>query len=122
MEALPDHALTRLFVLHPDPWPKTRHHKRRMISPWFFAEAARLHPLVFIVPPLVGWAVLRPVLAAFDVIPDDFRPLRRLPGWAWALLAAAMFVLWGLRLAGFCGGHPDPVDLTAGVLSRHLLF
>ena len=42
MEALPDQALTRLFVLHPDPWPKTRHHKRRMISPWFFAEAARL--------------------------------------------------------------------------------
>ncbi len=42
MEALPDASLARLFVLHPDPWPKTRHHKRRMISPWFFAEAARL--------------------------------------------------------------------------------
>ncbi len=42
MEALPDHSLNRLFVLHPDPWPKARHHKRRMISPWFFAEAERL--------------------------------------------------------------------------------
>ena len=42
LEALPDAALSRLFVLHPDPWPKKRHHKRRMISPWFFAEAARL--------------------------------------------------------------------------------
>ncbi|MHA7870950.1 MAG: tRNA (guanosine(46)-N7)-methyltransferase TrmB [Hyphococcus sp.] len=42
MEALPDASLSRLFVLHPDPWPKKRHHKRRMISPWFFAEAARL--------------------------------------------------------------------------------
>ena len=42
MEALPDKSLARIFVLHPDPWPKARHHKRRMISPWFFAEAARL--------------------------------------------------------------------------------
>lgn len=42
MEALPDASLSRIFVLHPDPWPKKRHFKRRMISPWFFAEAARL--------------------------------------------------------------------------------
>ncbi len=42
MEALPDRSLTRMFVLHPDPWPKARHHKRRMISPWFFGEAERL--------------------------------------------------------------------------------
>lgn len=42
MEALADASLSRIFVLHPDPWPKKRHHKRRMISPWFFAEAARL--------------------------------------------------------------------------------
>jgi tRNA (guanine-N7-)-methyltransferase len=42
IEALPDGCLQRLFVLHPDPWPKKRHHKRRMISPWFFGEAARL--------------------------------------------------------------------------------
>lgn len=42
IEALRDASLTRIYVLHPDPWPKKRHHKRRMISPWFFAEAARL--------------------------------------------------------------------------------
>lgn len=42
IEALPDASLTRIFVLHPDPWPKKRHYKRRMISPWFFGEAARL--------------------------------------------------------------------------------
>ncbi len=42
LECLPGHCLTRLFVLHPDPWPKSRHHKRRMISPWFFEQAARL--------------------------------------------------------------------------------
>ena len=42
MEAIPTASLSRLFVLHPDPWPKKRHFKRRMISPWFFIEAARL--------------------------------------------------------------------------------
>lgn len=42
MEALPDASLSRVYVLHPDPWPKRRHFKRRMISPWFLAEAARL--------------------------------------------------------------------------------
>lgn len=42
IEALPADSLSRIYVLHPDPWPKKRHYKRRMISPWFFAEAARL--------------------------------------------------------------------------------
>jgi tRNA (guanine-N7-)-methyltransferase len=42
IEALPAASLSRLYVLHPDPWPKKRHFKRRMISPWFLAEAARL--------------------------------------------------------------------------------
>jgi len=42
LEALPAASLNRLFVLHPDPWPKKRHYKRRMISPWFFETAARL--------------------------------------------------------------------------------
>jgi tRNA (guanine-N7-)-methyltransferase len=42
MEALPSGRFSRIFVLHPDPWPKKRHYKRRMISPWFFGEAARL--------------------------------------------------------------------------------
>ena len=42
MTAIPDGALERIFVLHPDPWPKTRHHKRRMISAPFLKEAARL--------------------------------------------------------------------------------
>jgi tRNA (guanine-N7-)-methyltransferase len=31
-----------MFVLFPDPWPKLRHHKRRLLSPAFVAEAARL--------------------------------------------------------------------------------
>ena len=32
LAALPDRALGRVFILFPDPWPKQRHHKRRLIS------------------------------------------------------------------------------------------
>ena len=30
--ALPDASLGRVFILFPDPWPKTRHHKRRFVQ------------------------------------------------------------------------------------------
>jgi len=40
--ALPDACLERIFVLFPDPWPKTRHHKRRIVNPATLAEFARL--------------------------------------------------------------------------------
>ncbi len=32
LPALPDVSIGRLFLLFPDPWPKTRHHKRRFIN------------------------------------------------------------------------------------------
>ena len=33
LAALPPASLARVFILFPDPWPKTRHHKRRIIVP-----------------------------------------------------------------------------------------
>jgi len=30
---LPDASLDRVYLLHPDPWPKARHAKRRMMNP-----------------------------------------------------------------------------------------
>src|SRR5690606_18587460 len=33
IDALPDASISRAFVLHPDPWPKARHHKRRFVAP-----------------------------------------------------------------------------------------
>ncbi|HWI27011.1 MAG TPA: tRNA (guanosine(46)-N7)-methyltransferase TrmB [Stellaceae bacterium] len=32
LAALPEASLQRVFILFPDPWPKLRHHKRRMVS------------------------------------------------------------------------------------------
>jgi tRNA (guanine-N7-)-methyltransferase len=39
---LPDGCAARVFILFPDPWPKTRHHKRRLIQADTVAELARV--------------------------------------------------------------------------------
>ncbi len=39
---LPDASIARLFLLFPDPWPKTRHHRRRFIGPDTVALLARI--------------------------------------------------------------------------------
>ena len=42
MAALPERSLDRVFILFPDPWPKTRHHKRRLIQHTSLARLAAL--------------------------------------------------------------------------------
>jgi tRNA (guanine-N7-)-methyltransferase len=42
VEALPDASLGRVFLLFPDPWPKTRHHKRRFIQTAMLDQLARV--------------------------------------------------------------------------------
>jgi tRNA (guanine-N7-)-methyltransferase len=42
LASLPDAALSRVFILFPDPWPKARHHKRRLIQTDTAAELARV--------------------------------------------------------------------------------
>lgn len=32
-DVIPDAALSRVFLLYPDPWPKKRHHRRRFVTP-----------------------------------------------------------------------------------------
>jgi tRNA (guanine-N7-)-methyltransferase len=39
---LPEASLERIFILFPDPWPKTRHHKRRLIQAETIAELGRV--------------------------------------------------------------------------------
>lgn len=42
IDALPDASLGRVFVLFPDPWPKTRHHKRRFVQMDLLDRLARV--------------------------------------------------------------------------------
>lgn len=42
IDALPDASLGRVFILFPDPWPKTRHHKRRFVQSEMLDALARV--------------------------------------------------------------------------------
>ena len=42
IDRLPDASLDRVFLLHPDPWPKFRHAKRRFVNPGPLAMLARV--------------------------------------------------------------------------------
>jgi tRNA (guanine-N7-)-methyltransferase len=62
---LPDGCIDRVFILFPDPWPKARHNKRRIVQPEMIAELARVMrpgaPLRFAsdVAHYVDWALER---------------------------------------------------------------
>jgi tRNA (guanine-N7-)-methyltransferase len=40
-ERIPDESLAAVHLFFPDPWPKKRHHKRRLVQPDFAALVAR---------------------------------------------------------------------------------
>ena len=42
ISGISDATIDRVFILFPDPWPKARHHKRRLVSSAFVAELARI--------------------------------------------------------------------------------
>ena len=42
IEAVPDAFFSRVFVLYPDPWPKRRHNKRRLIAQGVIDALARV--------------------------------------------------------------------------------
>jgi tRNA (guanine-N7-)-methyltransferase len=42
IDALPDNSVGRCFILFPDPWPKSRHHRRRFICADTTAALARV--------------------------------------------------------------------------------
>jgi tRNA (guanine-N7-)-methyltransferase len=42
IDALPDASIARAFILFPDPWPKTKHHKRRVINEGNLKQLSRV--------------------------------------------------------------------------------
>ncbi len=58
----PRASLAALHVYHPDPWPKTRHHKRRLFQPAFVAAA------VDCLAPGARWAVQTDHAEYFEII------------------------------------------------------
>ncbi len=80
LERLPDASLERVYLLHPDPWPKARHAKRRFANPGpLKLVAAKLKPggefrLGTDHPVYCRWAVMQ--MAARP----EFRWLAETPG------------------------------------------
>ena len=93
LDRLPDASLDRVFLLHPDPWPKARHAKRRFANPGPLAIIARVlkpggefrlgtdHPvycrwamLQMAQLPHFDWLAESPV--DFQVRPDDWPQTR----------------------------------------------
>ena len=86
------------------------------------AESLALHPLAPLAAPLVGWALARPALVRAGWLREaSFDPLRLVPTGAWMALAVAVVAVWGLRLGGALGGHPDGFHPELGLLGRLVL-
>ena len=79
VEAAPDAFFSRVFILYPDPWPKRRHHKRRVVGAAMIEALARV---------MRGGAELR---FATDV--DDYA------GWTLARFLASAHFRWAARSA-----------------------
>lgn len=43
IEQMPDQSVDSIFILFPDPWPKARHNKRRLVNPQTLAMLHRIH-------------------------------------------------------------------------------
>jgi len=85
LRALPDAALTKLFLMFPDPWPKARHAKRRFVHPAALPEIAR------VLRPGAEWRIasdhpvyqawVAEVLAAQELFIVPLPATERPPGW-----------------------------------------
>ncbi len=89
LEWLPASSLARVIVLYPDPWPKRRHQKRRLISAKTLVKLAKLMrpgAELWLATDIAGYAVssLAAILSSDDFEwiadgPEDWR--RPFPDW-----------------------------------------
>lgn len=80
---LPAGSVHEVWTYFPDPWPKSKHHKRRIVNPPFADVVARLLPAGGVWRLATDWAAygehMRTVLDAddrFDLASTDRAPLR----------------------------------------------
>ena len=110
LDALPDESLEAVYLLYPDPWPKTRHHKRRFVSPENLTAIHR---------------VLRPGGMFFlasdiaDYIDWSLVHIRRHGGFDWPVSRADD---WRLPPPGWPGTRYEEKALAAGRKASYLRF
>jgi tRNA (guanine-N7-)-methyltransferase len=82
MARLPDASLARIFILFPDPWPKARHLKRRLVQAETVAEFARLLASGGVLRFATDWAAYADwALARFTASPDFRWTAERADDW-----------------------------------------
>src|SRR5690606_18916728 len=69
-EMLGDESMHAINLFFPDPWPKKRHHKRRLVQPAFLEQSARILKDGGLMHIATDWAdYAEHVRAAFDACP-----------------------------------------------------
>ena len=77
MDVLPDASIARAFLLYPDPWPKSRHRRRRFVTPDHLGPLARVlvpgaaFRVATDIPDYVRQTLAEVPKAGFDLVTPD---------------------------------------------------
>ena len=110
LRALPAASIARAFVLFPDPWPKLRHHKRRIVNTATAAALARV---------LTPGAELRLATDDPDYARAMLETLRREPAFDWLAESSRD---WLVRPDDWPATRYEDKALTAGRTPVYLRF
>lgn len=110
MDVLPEGSIARAFLLYPDPWPKTRHHKRRFMNP------AQLDMLARVMAPS---AVLRVATDIPDYVRHSLEVVWRDPRFVWL---AERPVDWREAWPDWPGTRYEAKALREGRTPHYLTF
>ena len=110
LDVLAPRSLGRVFVLFPDPWPKVRHHKRRIVSPPVLDRLAVL---------MKPGAELRIATDHPDYLCWILRHVRAHPAFAWRVTGPDD---WRRRPADWPGTRYEAKAADEGRISTYLTF
>jgi tRNA (guanine-N7-)-methyltransferase len=110
MDVLPEGSIKRAFLLYPDPWPKSRHHKRRFVNP------AQLDQLAQVMAP---GANLRVATDIEDYVRHTLEQIDRHPAFEWTAERPAD---WRAPWADWPGTRYEAKALREGRVPHYLTF
>ncbi|MEM1345188.1 MAG: tRNA (guanosine(46)-N7)-methyltransferase TrmB [Pseudomonadota bacterium] len=110
LDVLPEAAITRVFLLYPDPWPKKRHRKRR------FLQAGNLDALARVMAP---GAHLRFATDIEDYVGHALEAIHAHPAFTWTAERAAD---WRTPWPDWPGTRYEAKALREGRRPHYLTF
>lgn len=110
MDVLPAGSVARAFLLYPDPWPKTRHHKRRFVNPEGLGMLARV---------MAPGAELRVATDIEDYVRHSLEQADRHPAFAWTAEGPAD---WRAPWPGWPSTRYEQKALREGRRPHYLTF